>query len=134
MATHEDAQLILKLYELRRDPVMREARDFVAFKFFPESAQDIKDLLFDKRNPVYGAYWRQVTTYWDMAAALVNHGTLDEALFFDTNTECFAVFAKLEPFCRNCATCSDRGTWSTSKNSSGAIRTTVSVWRACGRG
>ncbi len=98
MATHEDAQLILKLYELRRDPVMREARDFVAFKFFPESAQDIKDLLFDKRNPVHGAYWRQVTTYWDMAAALVNHGTLDEALFFDTNTECFAVFAKLEPF------------------------------------
>jgi hypothetical protein len=120
MATHEDAQLILKLYELRRDPVMREARDFVAFKFFPESAQDIKDLLFDKRNPVYGAYWRQVTTYWDMAAALVNHGALTKPCFLTPTRSVLPCLPKWSRFCRNCATCSDRGTWSTSKNSSGA--------------
>ncbi len=97
MSTHDDAQLILKLYELRRDPVMREARDFVAFKFFPENAEDVKNVLFDSKNPQHGAYWRQVTTYWDMAAALVINGSLDEKLFFDTNSECFAVFSKIEP-------------------------------------
>jgi hypothetical protein len=96
-ATSEDANLILKLYELRRDPVMREARDFVAFKFFPETAEDVKAVLFNAEQPHLGAYFRQVTTYWDMAAAMVNHGAINEQLFFDTNTEYLAVYAKLEP-------------------------------------
>jgi len=94
MAKHEDADLILKLYDLRREPTMRIARDYYGRDFNPESMQDITDVLFGEHS----AHLRMVISYWDMAAALVNHGAIDIAIFNDTNGEHFAVFAKLEPF------------------------------------
>lgn len=97
-ATHEDAQLILKLYELRREDVMRQARNYYLFLFFPSSVDDIRAILTDRDNPEPGAYFRQVTSYWEMAAALVNRGALNEELFLDCNGEHLAVFAKVEPF------------------------------------
>ncbi|HMV99293.1 MAG TPA: hypothetical protein PLL06_06760 [Acidobacteriota bacterium] len=97
-ATHEDAQLILKLYELRREDVMRKARNYYLFLFFPSSVDDIRAILTDRENPEPGAYFRQVTSYWEMAASLVNRGALDEDLFLDCNGEHLAVFAKVEPF------------------------------------
>lgn len=95
MATPKDAELILKLYELRRDDVMREARKFVLGpEFLPQSIDDIKAVLAD---PQKSAYFRQATSYWEMAAALVNHGALDAGLFFDTNGEYLAIWAKIGP-------------------------------------
>jgi hypothetical protein len=96
MATPQDADLIIKLYELRRDETMRKARNYFAFEFFPSSFEDVKEVLTNiQEYPQQNAYFRQVVSYWEMAAAMVNHGSIDQALFFDTNGEFFAVWAKL---------------------------------------
>ena len=90
----EDANLILKLYELRREEVMRKARDWYAMQFNPESLQEITDVMMSDKSP----YYRMVTTYWDMAASFVNHGAIDEQMFSEANMEHVMVFAKIEPF------------------------------------
>lgn len=90
----ESARLILKLYELRRETKMREARDWM-LTFFPESAQDIMQAVM---NPQTSAYYRMVTSYWNMAAGFVNHGAIDEQMFVESEGEYFMVFAKIEPF------------------------------------
>ncbi|HYP04873.1 MAG TPA: DUF4760 domain-containing protein [Bryobacteraceae bacterium] len=94
MATNQDADLILKLYELRREPKLREARDWVATQFRPKSAQDVVDTVMSEK----GAYLRMVVSYWEMAAALVNHGSINAELFHDTNGEYLLVYAAIEPF------------------------------------
>ena len=91
---HEDANLILKLYDLRREEVMRKARDWYTGQFNPESLQEISDVMMSDKS----AYYRMVTTYWEMASAFVNFGAVDEALFHATNTEYLAIYAKLEPY------------------------------------
>lgn len=96
IATPADADLILKLYDFRREATMREARNWFA-NFWPESADDIMKVIVtfgSKEN----AYFRQVLTYWEHAAALVAHGALNAELFFDTQGEMWFVYAKLEPF------------------------------------
>jgi hypothetical protein len=95
-ATHEDAELILKLYELRREAVMREARAFVAGQFNPRSVDEL--LKFIVTNNQESAYVRQVYGYWDMVAALVVHGAWNKALCLDTCHEMYMVYAKIEPF------------------------------------
>ncbi len=90
----EDANLILKLYDLRREEVMRKARHWYTMQFNPGSIQEITDVLMSDKN----AYYRMVTTYWDMAASLVIHGAIDEQMFSDTNMEHVVVYAKVEPF------------------------------------
>ena len=88
-ATHHDAELILKLYDLRREPVMRDARNFVV-GFWPKSVDEILALtnaFGSKEN----AYLRQVYGYWEMVAALVVHGTLNALLVFDTCQEMYFV-------------------------------------------
>lgn len=94
MGKAKSAELILKLYELRREPVMRKARDWM-FSFNPTSAEDVEKTMMD---PEVGGYLRMVLSYWDMAAALVAHGAIDEDLFYETNGEYIGVFAKIEPF------------------------------------
>ena len=94
MSKAESAELILKLYDLRREAKMREARNWI-ISFFPESAQDIMQALI---KPETSAYYRMVTTYWDMAASFVNHGAIDEEMFADAHGEHFVVFSKIEPF------------------------------------
>jgi hypothetical protein len=90
----EDANLILRLYELRREESMRRAREWFISEFNPESAQDILRVLVGQHS----ANFRMVASYWDMAAAFVNHGAIDEQMFNDINTEHVAIYAKLEPF------------------------------------
>ncbi len=95
-ATPADAELILKLYEFRREPVMREARSFV-FQFAPQTIDDVMAIMSDfslKEN----AYVRQVFGYWGMAASLVLRGALNEDLARDNFTEMLFVYAKFEPF------------------------------------
>jgi hypothetical protein len=95
-ATHADADLVLKLYDLRREPVMRKARNFIA-GFSPQSADDVVNLI-NSFGTEENAYFRQVITFWEMAAALVTNGALHEGLFLDTCQELFFVFAKIQPF------------------------------------
>jgi hypothetical protein len=93
MSKQEEAGLILKLYELRREETMRKARDWYAMEFHPESMDDYTKALFSEHS----AHLRMVTSYWEMAAALVNHGAIGMELFNDTNGEHMLVFSKLEP-------------------------------------
>ena len=89
----KSAELILKLYDLRREPVMREARNWF-FAFNPESFEDVQRAVMSEHS----AYLRMVTTYWDMACSFVNHGAIDAEMFNDANGEQVFVFAKLQPF------------------------------------
>lgn len=94
MSKVESADLILKLYDLRREKKMRKARNWF-FTFNPTSAQDIMQTMMD---PEVGPYLRMVTSYWDMAASFVNHGAIDADMFNETAGEHVMVFAKIEPF------------------------------------
>ena len=98
-ATSEDAALILKLYDLRREPEMRKARNWFVSEFWPETADDfvkVASALGSQEN----AWMRQVASYWDMAAAFVMHGALSEELFVQPGCsgEMFFVFGKIQPF------------------------------------
>jgi hypothetical protein len=94
MSKVESADLILKLYDLRREETMRKARNWM-FSFNPTSVEDVENTMMD---PEVGAYLRMVLSYWDMAAAFVNHGAIDADLFNETSGEHIGVFAKMEPF------------------------------------
>ena len=94
-ATHHDAELILKLYDLRRESVMREARNFV-FQFAPKSVDEM--IAVAQGTGKENAYVRQVYGYWDMVATLVMHGTLNALLVYDTCHEMYFVYAKIQPF------------------------------------
>ncbi len=93
MSKHEEADLILKLYDLRREATMRIARNWYFLEFTPETRSDVEDALFSEHS----GHLRMVWSYWEMAAALVNHGAISRELFTDTNGEHLGVFAKMEP-------------------------------------
>ena len=93
MGKHEDADLILKLYDLRREAVMREARTWF-FTFNPEKPEDFLDVM----TGPHSGHYRMVVSYWDMAASLVNNGAIDAQMFNEANGEHLFVYAKLEPF------------------------------------
>ncbi len=88
-------QTILHLYELRREPELRRARAWFATDFAPAGPADILALL--QSGAAASAAYRMVTTYWEMAAALVNRGALDRDLFLAANSEHLAVFAMVHP-------------------------------------
>ena len=92
MGKHEDADLILKLYDLRREPVMREARNWF-FTFNPTTVAEYMETMMGPQS----GYLRMVISYWDMAASLVNNGAIDETMFNEANGEHLFVFAKIEP-------------------------------------
>ena len=92
MGKYEDADLILKLYELRREPVMREARNWM-FTFNPTSVQDVMETMVGEHS----GHLRMVISYWDMACAMVTNGVIDEELFNQTNGEHIFVYMKIEP-------------------------------------
>ena len=89
----KSAELILKLYDLRREAVMREARNWY-FTFNPETAEEVAAV----GRGEHSAFYRMVTSYWDMACSLVNNGAIDEQMFNDANGEQNFVFAKIQPF------------------------------------
>jgi len=93
MSKQEEAGLILKLYELRREETMRKARDWYFREFNPESFADFNAVMFSEHS----GHLRMVLTYWDMAAALVNNGAISMDLFNDANGEHIGVFSKIEP-------------------------------------
>ena len=91
---HESMMGILRLYELRSEQTMRQARDWFMTRFFPESTQDILTILVSDHS----ADFRMVASYWDMAAAFVIFGAINDEMFNAINTEHIAVYAKLQPF------------------------------------
>src|SRR5690348_16371367 len=95
--TAEDAQIIMRLYDLRREPEMRKARAWYA-AWWPVSAGEIVKMVSSPSNPQENAWFRQVNGYWDMAASFVLRGVLNEEIFFDCGGEMWFILAKLQPF------------------------------------
>lgn len=93
LATPADAEIILKLYELRTEAVMREARSWVIGKFWPNTVDDFLAVMMNPTHP-HNPHLRQVLSYWEMAAALVLHGAVSAELFVDANGEGFFLMAK----------------------------------------
>jgi len=93
MSKAESADLILKLYDLRREKKMRKARNWI-FGYNPTSVEEHMKTMMDEE---VGGYLRMVVSYWDMAATMVNQGAIDAELFNQTNGEHIMVFAKIQP-------------------------------------
>ena len=92
---YESADLILKLYDLRREEVMRKARGWYMKEFHPVNAHDVVSVLRGEHS----AYFRMVTSYWEMAASFVTNGAIDWKMFMDANPgEPVNVFVKLYPY------------------------------------
>ena len=91
----EQAELILRLYELRRETVMREARSFVGGEFLPHSDDELVAIV--SKGGKETGFVLQVYGYWDMVCAFVRHGMLSEALVYDTCQEMYFQYAKIQP-------------------------------------
>ena len=93
-SSYESATLLIRLYELRRESTMREARNWYARSFNPASIDEVMQAVSGPNS----AHFRMVTSYWDMACSFVLNEAIDERMFGDANGEQHVVFAKLEPF------------------------------------
>ena len=91
----ESAQLNLQLFDLRREPVLREARAWFLSEFNPES---FADLVAIASSSEHNAAFRMVLGYWDLAASLVTTGAIDGDAFRAANGEIFAAFSKIQPY------------------------------------
>jgi hypothetical protein len=96
LATSADAEIILKLYELRTEAVMRQARAWVTSAFWPRTADEFYAVYENPADP-HNPWLRQVLSYWEMAAAMVLHGAVSAELFVDCNGEGFFLLAKFAP-------------------------------------
>ena len=95
MATsYESARLNLQLFDLRREPVLREARAWFLTEFNPGSFEELRAVVRGDRN----ASFRMVLGYWDMAASLVTTGAIDVEAFLAAHSEVFGTFCKIQPF------------------------------------
>ena len=93
--THEQAQLHLQVYDLRREARLRQARDWFFRNYFVESLEDSNRIAAPGTEN--GALAMQVLSYWEQACALLNYGLLHEDLFFETSGEFFAVWERIKP-------------------------------------
>ena len=97
-ATAADAELILKLYDLRREPEMRKARNWMLVEFWPKSVDEFVKVA-NAMGTQENAWLRQVGGYWDMAAAMVLHGAINADLFLEggVSGEMIFMYAKFQP-------------------------------------
>ncbi len=100
--TPADDELILKLYDLRREAEIRKARNWWLADFWPETADDVMKVA-QAMGTQENAWLRQVVGYWELAASLVVHGTLNDTLFLEPafSGEMFLIFAKLHSFLKD---------------------------------
>ena len=91
--THEQAQLQLQLYDLRREARLRQARDWFNKNFFVEKPEDFMKIA--SPGTENGAFVGMVFGYWEQACALLNYGLLHEDLFFETSGEFYGVWERL---------------------------------------
>ena len=92
--THEQVNLMLRLYDTRREARLREAREWYMGSFYPTSVEDVMKLCppGSKEN----AYMRMVVSYWEMVASIVNRGLIDEDFFFENSGEQWLVWERLK--------------------------------------
>ncbi|MGH9747121.1 MAG: DUF4760 domain-containing protein [Candidatus Acidiferrales bacterium] len=93
--THEQVNLMLKLYDMRREAKLREARDWFAANFHPKTMEDVMKIC--PFGTTENTYMRMVAGYWDMVASIVNRGLIDEDLFFENTGEQWGVWEQLKP-------------------------------------
>jgi hypothetical protein len=91
--TYDDARLLLQLYEMRREPRLREARAWFVASFHAHTLEELRKTC--PAGSPEGASYRMVATYWDMAASLVASGVLNRDLFYQNNREMLLVWARL---------------------------------------
>lgn len=96
-ADHGDAQIVLRLFDFRRETQMREARKWIVGEFWPQSADDVLKVV-NSFGSVENQHFRQVFSYWEMASSLVHCGALNGDLFDDWSGELYFCFAKVKPF------------------------------------
>ena len=101
----ESAQLNLQLFDLRREAVLREARNWFLLDFNPETFAEFVAIVSGQRNSAF----RMVVGYWDMAASLVTTGAIDADAFRAAHGEIFATFSKIHPFLSELRTASGEG-------------------------
>jgi ABC-type glycerol-3-phosphate transport system substrate-binding protein len=97
MATTADAEVVMWLYELRREETLRKARRFMIFDFNPKTLDELRAVSRDVTAKENSA-WRQALSYWEMAASFVLRGAVDADLFFDSNGEGILLYAKFHHF------------------------------------
>jgi hypothetical protein len=95
-ADHHDAEIVLRVYEQRREPVMRESRAAINQKFWPKSYEDVQSVLKGE-HPLNAAY-RQVNTYWEMVYGMVRHRIVHPEYFMESNGEGLFLYARMEPY------------------------------------
>ena len=93
---HHDAHLVIKLYDLRREPVMRESRDALNAEFWPKNADEAVAVL-SPDHPMNRAY-RQVSTYWEMVYGMAKNGIVHTDYLLENTGEGMFLFAKVEPY------------------------------------
>jgi hypothetical protein len=93
--THEQAQLQLELYDLRREERLRQARDWFFKNFFAETLDEAMKIA--PMGTDQGAFFMMVVSYWDQACAMLNYGLLNEDLFFETSGEFVGVWERIKP-------------------------------------
>lgn len=93
--THQQAQLHLQIYDLRREARLRQARDWFFKNYFVNSFDDAMRIAAPGTEG--GTFSMMVTSYWEQACAMLNCGLLHEELFFETTGEFFAVWERIRP-------------------------------------
>lgn len=93
---HHDAELVLRVYELRREPVMRDARTAINTQFWPKSYDDV--LALTRQDHPLNAAWRQTTSYWEMVYSFARHRVVDANFWAENNSEGLFLFAKIAPY------------------------------------
>ncbi len=93
---YQDADLVLRVYEMRRELVMRTSRDAFNGKFWPANYDEVKAVATAGHE--FNAAYRQLGTYWEMVYGLVKHGIVNPEFFMETNGEGIFMYAKLEPY------------------------------------
>ena len=91
-----DADLVLRLYDLRREPVMRASRDAMNARFHPRNYEDF--IAITKPDHPDNAAFRQVSTYWEMVYAMARHGVVNAEYFVESNREGMLLYTKVQPF------------------------------------
>jgi hypothetical protein len=94
-ATIEQVELMLKLYDARREAKLREARDWYAANFHPQTVEEAMKLC--PPGSQGNLYMRMVVGYWEMVASIANRGLIDEDLFFENSGEIWGVYEQLKP-------------------------------------
>ena len=93
---HHDADLVIKLYDLRREPVMRESRNIMNREFWPRSPEDLLAVL-KAEHPLNRPY-RQTTTYWEMVYGMARHGIVHADFLAENSGEGLFLYARVEPY------------------------------------